>query len=334
MKFIPSFLFAGLLAGVVCAQDTPPADPPKDPPKEGDPKEGDPVPLEPTTEWSKTWQAARNAAQKRTGYAIMWVQADKQADGTDAPHTSRLQDMYFNRPEVYHDLNEQFGCWKGSMADAQREGGKHLNDAGVTKGPALLYVDPDTGEVVDSYVGRFTYQEIGDVTKAVMDGNSRKKLEEKLKEKENEGDTKLQLLYGDALVRTGDTKDARKAYAVVLGKSNDMKEKIMAEVGLAWCDLKEKKYKEAIENSEKAMAQMPPMIPPRGTCLYIQVWAYYEQNEMEECSKVATVLRETLIRTTHGWKLNDDIIDIGYCFICKAKFNPGSPHSCESHEPK
>ncbi len=325
MKFIASFLFAGLLAGVVCAQGTPPppADPPADPPKD--------TPPEPTTEWAKTWQAARNVAQKRNGYALMWVQADKLSDGKDAPHTSRLQDMYFNRPEVFHDLNEQFGCWKGTMSEAQQQGGKHLQDSNVKQGPAVIFVDPETGDVVDSYVGRFTYQEIGEVTKAVMEGNSRKKLEEKLKERENANDTKLHLLYGDALVRTAETADARKAYAVVM-KSNDPREKIMAEVGLAWCDLKEKKYKDAIENSQKAMEQMPPMIPPRGTCLYIQVWAYYEQNELEECAKVARVLRETLIRTTHGWKANDDCIDLGYCFICKAKFAPGSPHQCPTGE--
>lgn len=320
MKFLMTALFAGLLAGAVFAQATPPADPPKEEPA----KPPEPVPA---VEWAASWQAARNVAQKRQGYALMWVQADK-VNGQDAPHTSRINDMYFGRPDVFGPLNEQFGCWKGSFADAQREGGKHLQDAGVKEGPAVIYVNPENGEVVDAYIGKFTYQEIGEVTNAVMAGDSRIKVEERLKEKENKDNPKLNLLYGNALLRTGEAAEARKHFEIS-AKSSDMKEKIMSDVGLAWCDLKEKKYKAAIEQAEKAMAQMPPMIDPRGTCLYIQVYAYHEMGNAADCAKVAATLRETLVRTTHGWKLMDDILDGGYCFVCQEKFTAGTAHVCE-----
>lgn len=319
-------LFAGLLAGAVFAQDTPPADPPKPP---DEPAKPEPIPA---VEWNASWQAARNVAQKRQGYALMWVQADK-VNGQDAPHTSRINDMYFGRPDVFGPLNEQFGCWKGSFADAQREGGKHLQDAGVKEGPAVIFVNPENGDVVDAYIGKFTYQEIGEVTNAVMAGDSRLKVEERLKEKENKDNPKLNLLYGNALLRTGEAAEARKHFEIS-GKSTDMKEKIMSDVGIAWCDLKEKKYKAAIEQAEKAMAQMPPMIDPRGTCLYIQVYAYHEMGNAADCAKVAGTLRETLVRTTHGWKLMDDIVDGGYCFICQKKFTPATAHTCEPTEPK
>ncbi|KAF0245751.1 MAG: hypothetical protein FD180_1358 [Planctomycetota bacterium] len=333
VKSIASVMFAVLLAGAVFAQATPPADPPKDPPPADPPK--DPPPVEPppaTTDWAKTWQGARDLAAKRNGYAIMFVTMNKLADGSEAPNTAFLLDQFFGREPIYRILNEQFGCWKGDLAACRVQGGKHLTDAEVNEAPAILFVEPSNGELLDAYVGRCNFMELEVVMNAVNDGNHRKGLEKKLADKENQGNTRLQFLYGEALLRARQIPEARKAYAVSK-QSRDMKERMNSQIGLVWCDLRDKKYKEAIEGAQKALEELPEFaLEPRGTCTYIQMWAYYLQNEMEECSKVALELREKYIRTTYGFKMDDDVAALGYDFIRKLKFTPGEKPPPE--EPK
>lgn len=331
MKFFSTLLFAGLIAGLTLAET--PADPkPPDPkdPKAGDPndpnKPPDKPPIVSTTEWAPNWQAARNLATQRSGYALMWVTMDKK-DGKDAPHTMRLNDLFFGNARVFRDLNEQFGCWKGTMAEARTQGGKHLDEAGVKEAPALIIVDPDDGAVVEQYNGRFTYLEATEVVKAVMDGNNRKKLQEKLEDKEKKNDPKLNLLYGNACFRAGDVKEARKHFEIGM-TSTDRKDKAFSTVGTVWCDLKEKKYKEAIDGAQKLFDDLPMEAQePKGTCLYIQLYSYYEQNELEEASKLATKLRAEYVRTTYGWKMIDDMADLGFDFIKKEKIVPGAPNN-------
>ncbi|MEK7466813.1 MAG: hypothetical protein AAB074_05295 [Planctomycetota bacterium] len=338
MKSIASFVLSGLLAGAVFAQGTPPADPPADPPKEGDPKDPaeppGPPPIVSSTEWSKTWQGARDIAAKKSGYAIMFVM-ETGKNGVDAPHTSRLLSKFFEQADTFRILNEQFGCWKGTMAEAQVAGAKHLADAGVKQAPAVLFVDPDNGDLVDSYVGRCTYLELLPVLQAVMDGNHRKGLEKKLAEDGGKADTQLQYIYGEACLRTGDIADARKAYTI--GQtSREMKCRMNSELGLVWCDFKDKKYKETIEGAQKLFDNLPEFaLEPRGTCMYLQAWSYYLQGDMDEASKIALIIREKFIRTTYGWKIDEDVIDIGYDFITKQKFTPGEkPPEAPPEEPK
>jgi hypothetical protein len=342
VKTIASVLFAGLLAGAVFAQGTPPADPPKDPPKDGDPKPPDAPPEIPhTTNWEKDWQGARNVAQKKNGYALMFVTQDPKKNGDDGPHTSRLLNQFFGVAETFQELNDQYGCWKGTYAEAKVAGGKHLADAGVEAGPAVIFVDPESGEVVDSYVGNCTYMEVTDIIHAIRNGNHRKGLEKKLAEAGNKNDPILNFLYGESLLRAGELKDARKHYEI--GKTAnanaggmDRRAKFESIVGLVWCDFKEKKYKEAIEGAQKAMDEMPEMVPPRGTCLYIQMWSYYHQNEFDECAKIAQEIRLKYIRDTFGRKMIDDMVDIGYNFITKQKWTPGeaAPPETSPEEPK
>jgi len=336
VKSIASVLFAVLLAGAVFAQGTPPADPPKDPPPADPPK--DPPPVEPppaTTDWAKTWQGARDLAAKRNGYAIMFVTMNKLANGSEAPNTAFLLDQFFGRGDVYRVLNGQFGCWKGDMAAARVQGAKHLADAGVNESPAILFVDPANGELVDAYVGRCNFMEMDVILAAVNDGNHRKGLEVKLADKARQGETRLQYLYGEALLRAREIPDARKALAVSKN-SKDMKERMNSQIALVWCDLRDKKYKEAIDGAQRALEELPEFaLEPRGTCTYIQMWAYYLQNEMEECSKVAQVLKEKYIRTTFGFKMADDEASLGYDFIRKIKFTPGEkPPDPGPEEPK
>ena len=327
MKLILTFGLSALLCGSVWAQGDPPADPPKDgePGTEEPPEE--PPPISATT-WAKTWEEARSIAQKQNGYAMLWLTKDKTEKGEDAIHTGRLMGICFNNPSFYRRLNEAFGCFKGTREEIQiTTAAKILTEGNAEPGePAIFFVDPEDGTIVDELHGPVNFMEVDELLTAVENGYSRKGCEVKLEDKSAAADEKLQLAYASALLRARNTKEAR-VHFELSRKSQDKKISMMGFIGTAWCDLREKKYAEAIKKAQEAYEEMPVDAPPRGTVLYIQMWAYYEQKEIDEAAKVAALLQERYRRTTFGWRLEDDMLDIGYDFIRKEKIQPPPPQN-------
>ncbi|MBI2920948.1 MAG: hypothetical protein HYY18_07675 [Planctomycetes bacterium] len=317
-----TFVLSIAIGGTAFAQGgDPPADPPKDPPKEGDPAKPDDDPekdLEASaTHWAKSWRQARSLAAKRNGYAFLWVTEERNGKGEPSFYTQRLLGQFFSNPAFLLKMNTDFGPFRGTLSELQKNGdtSAKLAEAGVSTAPAFIFIDPDDGKIVDVTVDKLTQFELEELVKIVLSGRHRKGLEDRMQDKNFRADEMFHLDYAQALFRAQEWKEARKHYEEV-AKSQDMRRGITAQIGLVFCDLKEAKYDSVIRKSQEIFDRLPvDASPPRAACLYAQVWAYHHQGKPEEASKVALMLRERFIRTTHGWKLMDEQMDMKYDFI-------------------
>jgi len=313
---LPSAIAAlclSVCAGSAAAQDAPPEPPPP----------ADPQPEEPGLVWEKTWQAARTKGNALNGYTILWVTADKQANGEEAVSTHRLLNSCWSVPQINQKITPLFGCFRGTFDECKNAGaGQQMTAAGVTAGPAIIIVDPSDGDVVDVLPGAAQFMEVLDLVDKVDRGLTRKGCELKLENKDRANDPELNLAYGQALVRAGDTDKARTHFAKS-AKSPDLKQSVYSRIGIAVCDLKDRKFKDAIDKAGKIFEELPPNAQePRAECLYIMTWAYYGLKELDDASKNAEMLTTRYLRTTWGWKLLDDQADIGWDFVKKEKIDP------------
>jgi tetratricopeptide (TPR) repeat protein len=234
--------------------------------------------------------------------------------------------MFWSVPQFYPRVNDLFCGWKAPWDEVQKsEAAKHFKDAKIEEGPAIVVVDPDDGSLVDVLAGRAGWSEMELFLTMFERNEHRKGLERELENnKALAGDEKFALKYADALLRCGELKEARRFYETAKG-SKDMKTNILAKVGLTWIEYREKDYSKAIEMAQDLFDEMPQEAPPRGTCLYIQVMAYYEQNKTEECQKPAQMLLERYIRTPYGFRLQEDIMDLRWDFPNNRKLEAPKP---------
>lgn len=298
MKPLPTLALALSLASSALADDPKP-EPPRSP------------------DW-KTWNEASATAKKNLGYVFMLVTPAPKG-GKEAPYTTRMLHELSN-PAVHIVLNEEFGCWKGSVADAASHADAQERPTVTGKEPpAIVFVDPETGETIDRLPGHGTCEELKAVLAAIGHGTHLANMKKVMQVKANQADTGKQLAYGEALIRDGDAKAARKALEVSV-TSKDKREHLLSMAALLRCDMLEEKYEDAIKHADELI----PLLPPEGNELkaearYIKMWAHYRLGKLDECSKVALDLRENFRRATFGNKSVTDVEDYGFDFILKEK---------------
>jgi uncharacterized protein YecT (DUF1311 family) len=312
VKFWTTAVLAGALAAVAFAQGEPPKDPPPDPPKDGEPVP--PVdPMEEKQIFQKTWMAARGAAQKKGGYAILWVTKDKGPDGMEDTYNAEVLMNFWANADNARMLGESFGAWRGTYSECMAAASAQLAAAKVEEGPAMIFIDPDDGSLVDVVRGPFIGKTIHPVLKAVFEGRHRKGCEAKINDKDTPKDEKLELDYANALYRNAEYADASKHYAEAKA-SKDPKTSMLAKAGEAWIKFRKKEYKKAAEEAMDLYGQMPPQVENRAEMLYIVVMSHYYLQNKDEMIKAARTMMQYHRRMPYGMQMIQDQFEMGYDF--------------------